>query len=197
MSRTSSSTRATLEIDLSGFLTALACGRSSGSKPSLRGRAGEQCLQDCGRLCLDVVTHARNLDREIRSVQASLDYYVQHFGPYPQGQIRLVEHPGNGNTLHSSPINISYQEGFSLFNPREGPEALDFPFAVVAHEVAHQWWGNQVTPAPVEGAPLLTESLAWYSAMAVVEKTYGPEHLHRLLKVMRKAYLTPHARAGV
>ncbi len=60
--------------------------------------------------------------------------------------------------------------------------ALDFPFAVVAHEVAHQWWGHQVTPALVEGAPVLTESLAWYSAMMVMEKTYGHEHLRRLLK---------------
>jgi ABC-2 type transport system permease protein len=141
--------------------------------------------------------HAWNLDRKVRSVQASLDYYVKHFGPYPHGQIRLVEHPGHALTLHAFPINISYQEGFSLLSPPEGPEALDFPFAVVAHEVAHQWWGNQVTPALVEGAPLLTESLAWYSAMAVVEETYGPEHLDRFLRLMRRAYLTPQARAGV
>jgi ABC-2 type transport system permease protein len=141
--------------------------------------------------------HAWNLDRSVRGVKASLDYYVKHFGPYPQGQIRLVEHPGNAESLHSAPVNISYQEGFSAFNPLEGPRALDFPFAVVAHEVAHQWWGNQVTPAPVEGAPVLTESLAWYSAMAVMEETYGPEHLSRFLKLMREAYLAPRARADV
>lgn len=106
---------------------------------------------------------------------------------------RSDSYPGDAITLHASPINISYQEGFSLFNPRD----LDFPFAVVAHEVAHQWWGNQLIPARVEGSPLLTESLSWYSAMAVLEETYDPEHLDRLLKVMRKAYLTPHARANV
>jgi aminopeptidase N len=100
-------------------------------------------------------------------------------------------------TLHASPINISYQETFSLFNPADGPRGLDFPFAVVGHEVAHQWWGNQVTYASVEGAPVLSESLAWYSAMMVVEKSYGHEHLRRLLKLMREAYLTPHARANV
>ena len=141
--------------------------------------------------------HAWNLDHGVHGVQASLDYYSKHFGPYPHGQIRLVEHPGNGVTLHASPVNIAYQEGFSLLNPREGPGALDFPFAVVAHEVAHQWWGNQVTPAPVEGAPVLSESLSWYSALAVVEKTYGPEHLYRLLSLMREAYLTPNTRASV
>jgi ABC-type transport system involved in multi-copper enzyme maturation permease subunit len=141
--------------------------------------------------------HAWNLDGMVRSVQASLDYYTEQFGPYPHKQLRLVEHPGNGNGLHASPVNISYEEGFSLFNPKADGRELDFPFAIVAHEVAHQWWGNQLTPARVEGAPVLTESLAWYSAMAVVKKTYGDEHLRRLLGVLREAYLTPRALADV
>ena len=141
--------------------------------------------------------HASNLDRMVRSVQASLTSYTRQFGPYSHGQIRLVEHPGDGNSLHSSPVNILYEEGFSLFNPQDDPRGLDFPFAVVAHEVAHQWWGNQVTPAFVQGGPLLNDGLAWYSAMGVVEETYGHEHLDRLLGAMRQAYLTPRARAGV
>ena len=62
-------------------------------------------------------THAWNVDRMVRSVQASLDYYTQQFGPYPHGQLRFVEHPGDGVTLHASPVNISYEEGFSLLNP--------------------------------------------------------------------------------
>ncbi|HKI03573.1 MAG TPA: M1 family aminopeptidase [Thermoanaerobaculia bacterium] len=142
--------------------------------------------------------HAWNLDRMVRSVQASLSYHVEQFGLYPQGQIRLVEYPGDAMTLHASPVNISYQEAFPLLNPSDGsPRAVDLPFAVVAHEVAHQWWGNQVTPAHAEGAPVLSETLAWYTAMGVVEKTYGHDHLRRLLKLMREAYLTPHARANV
>ena len=40
--------------------------------------------------------HAWNVDRMARSVRASLDYFTKHFGPYPYGQIRLVEHPGDG-----------------------------------------------------------------------------------------------------
>ncbi len=44
---------------------------------------------------------------------------------------------------------------------------------------------------------MLSETLAWYSAMGVVEKTYGDDHLRRLLEFMREAYLTPHARANV
>ena len=141
--------------------------------------------------------HAWNADRLVRSVHASLDYYTQQFGPYPHGQVRLVEHPGEGVSLHASPVNISYEEGFSLLNPSGDPRDIDFPFAVVAHEVAHQWWGHALIPAEVEGAALLTESLAWYSALQVVERTFGREHLARLLGMMREAYVRPRARADV
>ena len=60
-----------------------------------------------------------------------------------------------------------------------------------------QWWGATLTPARVEGAAVLTESLAWYSALQVVERTFGREHLRRLLSMMREVYVTPRTRADV
>ena len=133
----------------------------------------------------------------LRSAQATLEHLTREYGPYPYRQIRLVEHPGHGPDLHAYPIDISYREGFSIMNPDKDPRQIDFPFAVVAHEVSHQWWGNQVEPAFVQGGALISESLAWYSALAVVEETYGPEHLQRLLAMMREEYLAPRARAAV
>jgi ABC-type transport system involved in multi-copper enzyme maturation permease subunit len=139
--------------------------------------------------------HALNVDRMVRSVQASLDYLTRRLGPYPHRQIRFVEHPGRRRTLYARPINIQYQEGFSFINPEAEPRGMDLPFAVVAHEVAHQWWGTRLVPASVVGAPVLTESLAWYSALEVVEAAYGREHRDELLGAMRASYLSPRARA--
>jgi hypothetical protein len=133
----------------------------------------------------------------VHGIRASLDYFTSEFGPYPHRQLRFVEQPGDGRSLHSAPVNVAYDEGFALFDPGSDPRRLDFPFAVTAHEIAHAWWGHQLFPARVEGAPLLSESLAWYSAMAVVERTHGPDQLERLLNMMREAYLAPRARAGV
>ena len=96
--------------------------------------------------------HKENLERIARSVQASLNYYTEQFGPYPYRHIRIVEYPGRGRGMHADANTITYQEGFSLLNPRVDRGDLDLPFYVVAHEVAHQWWGAQVTPAFVEGA---------------------------------------------
>ena len=136
-------------------------------------------------------SHAENPERMIRSVQASLSTLTARLGPYPHRQVRLVEHPGNGGSLHAYPVNISFEEEFSLFDSDKDPRNVDFPFAVVAHEMAHQWWGGVVMGANVEGGALLSESLAWYSAMGVVEATYGTEHLNRLLAIFRDSYLAP------
>ncbi|MGH7491934.1 MAG: ABC transporter permease [bacterium] len=141
--------------------------------------------------------HAANLERMLRSVRASLNYYSRAFGPYPWSNIRLVENPGRGIGAHAEPAMINYTEGFSRFDPTEDPQGLDLPFAVMAHEIAHQWWGAQLSCALVEGAGLLTESAAWYSGMGVVEETYGRAHLRRLLRFFRQPYPIPPIRQSV
>ncbi|HEX8619873.1 MAG TPA: M1 family aminopeptidase, partial [Thermoanaerobaculia bacterium] len=137
--------------------------------------------------------HTANLDRMVRGVQASLEHNTKAFGPYRYQHVRLAEFPSpasvGGMTAHSS--MMTYAEGFSLLRPQDDARNIDFVFAVVAHEMGHQWWGHQLTPAVVEGAPFLAESLAWYSAMLVIEETLGRDHLQRLLDMMRADYLQP------
>jgi hypothetical protein len=48
----------------------------------------------------------------------------------------------------------------------------------------------------VEGAGLLIESMATYSAMQVVEKTRGPDQLQAYLDMMRSEYQLPRSRAS-
>jgi len=139
-------------------------------------------------------SHAGNIARMMQSAQASLSYYAQEFGAYPYTHFRVLERPGHGRGMHAEPLTIDYQEGYSLMNPK--PDGLDLPFHIMAHEVAHQWWGMYLAPASVEGAGLLVESLATYSAMQVVEETLGHEHLLRYLSQMRQEYEVPRSRAA-
>lgn len=139
---------------------------------------------------------AENPARMIRSAQASLHYYSRQFGPYPHRQLRFVAHPSYAFGHHAAPIDITAEEGFFLLNPKADERGFDLVTAVVAHEVAHQWWGNQLKQAYVEGAGLITESLAWYSAMGVLEDQYGPEHLGALLRFLREENETPRTRAA-
>jgi ABC-2 type transport system permease protein len=125
------------------------------------------------------------LDRMLRSIRASLDYYTEQFGPYPYNHISFVERPGNGTGMHADASMITYTEGTTFWNPKDDEGGIDLPFAVVAHEMAHQW---TVPYAQVEGAPVMSESLAWYYAMKVVEKARGPEYFRKFLGWMREPY---------
>jgi ABC-type transport system involved in multi-copper enzyme maturation permease subunit len=139
--------------------------------------------------------HAWNVERFARSARASLAYYTKQFGPYPHKQLRIVEFaaPGGGLRLTGHPTTVIWSETFAYANPERDRREIDVPFAIIAHEIAHQWWGNIVVPARVEGAAFVSESLAWYSAMMVVEETFGRDHIDRIVQVMREAYLRPMA----
>lgn len=138
-----------------------------------------------------------NLKTFEQSIIASIDYYSKHFSPYPFRQIKFVEYSDPGIGGISLPGTIGYSTNFSWLNPEADRRKFNLPFAVTAHEVAHQWWGHQLVPADVEGRLFLTESLAWYSALSVVEFTYGKDHLDNLLDAMRVDFLRPGSRAGV
>ena len=140
-------------------------------------------------------THRENVARMMKSAKASLDYYSREFGQYPYSNFRVLERPGAGRGMHADPMTIDYQEGYALMNPKPG--GLDLPYHIMAHEVAHQWWGlAKLVPAAVEGSGFLVESLATYSAMQVVEETLGYDHLQRYLSQMRLEYEVPHSRAA-
>jgi aminopeptidase N len=138
--------------------------------------------------------HAWNVDGMLAAARASLAHLSATLGPYPYRALRLVERPGDGGA-HADPIVVSYEEGFARIDASRRAKNLDFPFAVVAHEVSHQWWGVQLTPAGAEGLTLLVESLAWYSAMGVVEQAHGRGELDRLVAFMREAWMPPRAPA--
>ncbi|MGB8193057.1 MAG: hypothetical protein WCF67_14105, partial [Chitinophagaceae bacterium] len=133
------------------------------------------------------------LHRIVQGVHASLDYYTKEFGAYRYNHITFVERTGNGVSMHADPSLVHYSEGFTTWQPDNDSLSLDMPFAVVAHEMAHQW---TVPSAFVEGAPVMSESLAWYYAMKAVEKAKGRAHLQRLLNYMRQPYPHPPIRRG-
>ena len=130
--------------------------------------------------------HTAHLDRMMKSARASLDYYTKQFGPYPYRHLTFVEHPGApGTGLHADAGMVSYGEGFPFWTAKDDQKSLDFPYAIIAHEMAHQW---TLPYALVEGAPFLSEGLAWYSALQVVRNSRGSEELQRVLSFMRQPY---------
>lgn len=140
--------------------------------------------------------HAGNIDRILRSVKASLAYFTEQFGPYPYKYLTVVERAGFGGGGTADAGIIYYGEQYSLMKPDDGPNGFDLPYYIMAHEVSHQWWGlARLTPAYVEGAGVLIESLAVYSGMQVLEKSYGDGHLSKFLNYLHASYEMPRSLA--
>jgi ABC-2 type transport system permease protein len=143
--------------------------------------------------------HEYNLDRMIRSVKRSLDYYTQNFSPYQHKQVRIVEFSLiDGTFAQSFPNTIPFSEGIGFVakvNDKD-PLSIDYPFYVTAHEVAHQWWAHQVIGGDVQGSTLMSETMSQYSALMVMEKEFGKATMKKFLKYEMKNYLQGRAMEG-
>jgi ABC-2 type transport system permease protein len=136
--------------------------------------------------------HEYNLDRMISGVKRSLDYYTANFSPYQHKQVRVMEYPRTEGSFAQSFANtIPFSEaiGFIASVDDENKDAVDYPFAVTSHEVAHQWWAHQVIGANVQGATMLSESLSEYSSLKVLEHQYGKSQMRKFLKTSLDRYL--------
>jgi ABC-2 type transport system permease protein len=135
--------------------------------------------------------HEFDLDRMVAGVKKSLDYYTAKLGPYQHHQVRIVEFPRYEQLAQSFPNTIPYSEsiGFIARVNDASPDDIDYPFYVTAHEVAHQWWAHQVISGDVQGATLLSESMAQYSALMVMKHQFGPNKMKRFLRYELDRYL--------
>ncbi|MCP4656901.1 MAG: hypothetical protein GY856_15935 [bacterium] len=141
--------------------------------------------------------HRFNVDRMIDSVKKSLAYYSESFGPYQHRQLRIVETPRYGISVQSLPTTVAYSEASGFIAKVDDEDAIDYPFYIIAHEVAHQWWAHQVVSGNVQGATLMSETLAQYSALMVMEREYGKEKMRRFLKHELDTYLRGRSREMV
>lgn len=138
--------------------------------------------------------HKYNLDRFVASLKDGLDYFEKHFGPYQFRQVRVLEFPRYAAFAQSFPNTIPYSEDFGWYADFSDPNDYDYGYYVTAHELAHQWWGHQVSPNYTRGANLISESLAEYSALMIAKQKYGPDNVQQFLKYDLDRYLR--GRAG-
>jgi ABC-2 type transport system permease protein len=139
--------------------------------------------------------HQENVSEIIESAKASLSYYSEKFGPYPYDHLTIIERSGFAGELNAEPTTIDYGESFPMSNIKDNQWALNLIYFAIAHEVAHQWWGAaQLMPAHVEGGIILSETLANYSGMKVLEQRYGSAQVRSLLDMWRNSYEVPRIR---
>ncbi|MDC0672580.1 ABC transporter permease/M1 family aminopeptidase [Nannocystis radixulma] len=144
--------------------------------------------------------HTYVLARMFAAMKRSLDYYQANFTPYQYRQVRIVEFPrGDRIYARAFPGTAPFSEalGFILKFDPDDRRSFDYPFMVTAHEVAHQWWGYQVSTQGVQGATMVIESLAEYSALQVLKQEYGLDGLRSALRLSLDEYLRGRAQERV
>jgi ABC-2 type transport system permease protein len=140
-------------------------------------------------------THSQNIDHMLKGIKATLAYCETNFSNYQHKQIRVIEYSrSSGNFAQSFANTIPYSEtGFMMDIDANGARGLNLPFIGVSHELAHQWWGMQVIPADVKGAKMITESMAEYVSLKVLEIHYGKskalEYLEKSMNIYTKNHL--------
>ena len=138
--------------------------------------------------------HEYNLDRMIASSKAGLAYYDKNFSPYQFQQFRVLEFPRYRGFAQSFPNTVPYSEGIGFIERLKKTDDLDLLYYVTAHELAHQWWGHQLIGSQTQGSNMMSETLAQYSALKVVEKKYGMDMVRKALRRELDRYLR--GRAG-
>ncbi|MBV9762853.1 MAG: hypothetical protein JO340_20000 [Acidobacteriaceae bacterium] len=94
---------------------------------------------------------------------------------------------------------LIYLSTISYLRPEERPAQLRnprldtfFSEMLLPHEIAHQWWGNLVSPADYR-ANWLMEAMADYSALQFVERSKGTPAFDALLEQYREDLLRQEA----
>jgi hypothetical protein len=133
--------------------------------------------------------HEYNINKMIEAMKASLDYFTVNFSPFQHKELRIIEFPRYATFAQSFPTTIPYSENIGFIANLKSEDDIDYVFYVTAHEIAHQWWAHQVIGGDVQGATLMSEALAQYSALMVMEKRYGKDQMRKFLKYELDRYL--------
>jgi ABC-type transport system involved in multi-copper enzyme maturation permease subunit len=133
--------------------------------------------------------HAFHAARMAEMLDAARQHYGEWFHPYPWTSLRLTEFPGLSSYAQGFPGNITFSESIGfLAHKAEAGEADTVDF-IVAHEAAHQWWGNILTPGKGPGGNVLSEGMANYSAAMLVEQVRGVAARRSLLRKFEREYV--------
>lgn len=141
--------------------------------------------------------HTYCLPQMMAGLRAALDYNTGFFSPYQHTQAQIIEFPRSEGTYATTAANCIPVSEIRFINDAQSAAngAVDISFYVAAHELSHQWWGNQVIPADAPGAVMLTESIAEYITAKICERQFGKKSALHFLGIQMDRYLAGRAAA--
>lgn len=105
-----------------------------------------------------------NIKNSFQNLTAAFDIYEAAFGPYQWNKIGYVFTPFSNAAMEHATM-ITYPAAIATGN-------LQFE-TIMAHELAHSWFGNLITCRTAEDM-FINEAFATYSEALFLEKLYSP-----------------------
>ncbi len=130
--------------------------------------------------------HDYNIEEMSAALDAARKYFSEWFHPFPWDLLKISEFAALATYAQGFPTNITFSEGIG-FLARSDPRS-HVAFLVVAHEAAHQWWGNLLTPGQGPGGNILSEGMAHYSTILLHEQVYGDRYRIEFTRRLEQMY---------
>jgi hypothetical protein len=157
-----------------------------------QGRGGMPRVPQPEEMTMIVTPPAPNptnsLSRIAGTVESAMEFYRARFGEPPLKHIEVSPVPGRFGQGYPGMLYLpttSYLDPPSSVDAARAKEMSYFSELLIAHEAAHQWWGNVVTTDSYHNEWLM-ESLANYSALMYAESRQGPKALEPALDQYRQ-----------
>jgi len=143
-----------------------------------------------GPVPIELFVASEVLDRQtglIDQAAGILDFYVKTFGPFPYEKLGIVLRlwPAFGG---HSPASFVVLNQVPWFGETGLPAPVDTPVDLseweeyfLAHEIAHQWWGQGVSFESYKDQ-WLSEGLSQFAATSYLRRTYGERSFAAILK---------------
>jgi ABC-2 type transport system permease protein len=130
--------------------------------------------------------HGYNIDEMSATLDAARHWFSIWFHPYPWHELKLSEFPNLDTYAQGFPTNITFSEGIGFLTKSD--IKTDAVFVVTAHETAHQWWGNLLTPGDGPGGNILSEGMSHYSTLLLLEQVKGARARQEFARRIEERY---------
>ena len=130
--------------------------------------------------------HDYNIEEMSAALDAARKYFSEWFYPFPWDLLKISEFAAFATYAQGFPTNITFSEAIG-FLAKSDPQS-HVAFMVVAHEAAHQWWGNLLTPGRGPGGNILSEGMSHYATKLLHEQVYGARYRMEFSKRIEEQY---------
>ena len=136
-------------------------------------------------------SHTYSVDAMITATQHGLTVFEREFTPYTLDYFRILEIPYIGFAQAFAGTIPFAEQGFILdTGSPDDASSIDNATGTTLHELAHQWFGHQLTPGLNQGFNVLSEGLTSYATLYAYEELYGFDKARTMLE---KGAIEPYA----